>query len=197
MRVIKKNAEQLAHVWPGGGKEDLPDWLAHRVIRYGESTDTLVLKNGVHQITAGAGDAIVLGQDHTLSAWSEPSFAAQFDVYGQEAGVVERIARVCHEANRAYCLALGDKSQKPWEKAPEWQRASAIEGVKFHIANPGAPASASHENWMKQKAADGWIFGEAKDEEKKTHPCMVAFDKLPVEQQAKDHIFAGIVAALS
>lgn len=80
MRVMKKNAEQLAHVWPGGGREDLPEWLAHRVIRYQEDANVLVLKNGVHQVTAGAGDVIVLGQNHTLEAWSEQSFAVQFDV---------------------------------------------------------------------------------------------------------------------
>lgn len=80
MRVIRKNAEQPAHVWPGGGREDLPDWLAHRVLRYADGTDTLVLKNGVHHVTAAAGDAIVLGADGNLAAWSSQSFAAQFDV---------------------------------------------------------------------------------------------------------------------
>ena len=51
---------------------------------------------------------------------------------------VEEIARVAHEVNRAYCQALGDDSQPAWEVAPQWQRDSAINGVTFHIANPGA-----------------------------------------------------------
>jgi len=27
----------------------------------------------------------------------------------------ERIAKVCHEVNRAYCAGIGDNSQVPWE----------------------------------------------------------------------------------
>jgi hypothetical protein len=38
-------------------------------------------------------------------------------------------ARAAHEANRAYCLALGDETQAPWHDAPDWQKESAIEGV--------------------------------------------------------------------
>lgn len=40
----------------------------------------------------------------------------------------EKIARVAHEVNKAYCEALGDMSQPVWEEAPEWQRASATSG---------------------------------------------------------------------
>jgi len=42
------------------------------------------------------------------------------------------IAEVCHEVNRAYREALGDTSQVSWLEAPQWQRDSAIAGVKFH-----------------------------------------------------------------
>jgi hypothetical protein len=41
------------------------------------------------------------------------------------------IARVCHEVNRAYCTSLGDESQLPWDSAPQWQKDSAINGVRF------------------------------------------------------------------
>ena len=35
--------------------------------------------------------------------------------------VAEACARASHEANRAYCLAIGDASLAPWEQAPDWQ----------------------------------------------------------------------------
>jgi len=108
-----------------------------------------------------------------------------------------QIARVCHEANRAYCVALGDFSQLAWEDAPQWQRDSCIDGVRFRLANPDAPIAASHQNWYDHKLADGWKYGAVKDHEKKEHPCMVAFADLPEEQQRKDAIFASIVAALT
>jgi len=107
------------------------------------------------------------------------------------------IARVCHEANAAYCRAMGDHSQQPWEQAPDWQRESAIKGVQFILDNPNAPPSASHESWLAVKQADGWTYGEVKDPEKKTHPCFLPYDQLPTEQKAKDHIFGAIVRAMS
>jgi hypothetical protein len=106
------------------------------------------------------------------------------------------IARVCHEANRAYCLTIGDGSQYSWADAPQWQVDSAVKGVEFCLANPDAPPSANHDSWYKQKEADGWVYGEAKNAEKKTHPCMVPYEKLPAEQQKKDALFKAIVAAL-
>lgn len=109
---------------------------------------------------------------------------------------MKTIARVCHEANRAYCQALGDNSQPAWEDAPEWQRSSAINGVQFHLANPDAGPSHSHDEWLKEKAATGWKYGPVKDPEKKEHPCFVPYDQLPAEQKAKDYIFRAIVHAM-
>lgn len=108
----------------------------------------------------------------------------------------EDIARVCHEVNRAYCQALGDDSQLPWEIAPDWQKASALLGVKLHAEQPHAGPRASHDSWMAQKVAEGWKYGAFKDPENKLHHCIVPFDQLPREQQAKDFIFRGVVHAL-
>jgi hypothetical protein len=107
------------------------------------------------------------------------------------------IARIAHTANRDYCRAIGDESQVPWEMAPAWQQLSAINGVKFALANPDAPPSASHDSWLAEKKATGWKYGPIKDAEKKEHPCFVPYDCLPVEQQTKDHLFVAIVRALS
>lgn len=109
---------------------------------------------------------------------------------------IEAIARVCHEANRAWCVANGDRSQPIWELAPEWQKSSAINGVAFHLDCPDADASASHNAWFKEKQDAGWVYGEVKDPVAKTHPCMVPFEQLPREQQLKDHLFKAIVTAL-
>lgn len=108
---------------------------------------------------------------------------------------LDRIARVCHEVNRAYCQALGDDSQTAWLDAPEWQRASARMGVDLHIMGDFGPA-ASHEAWMTAKLNDGWQYGAVKDADAKTHPCIVPFDELPQAQQAKDYIFRAVAHAL-
>lgn len=110
---------------------------------------------------------------------------------------VEEIARVCHEVNRAYCEALGDYSQKPWEQAPSWQKDSAMQGVRLHLGEPFVGPQASHDYWMRKKVSEGWSYGPVKDEVARTHPCLVAFYNLPKEQQAKDYIFRAVVHALS
>jgi len=109
----------------------------------------------------------------------------------------EQIARVCHEVNRAYCNAIGDTSQLPWDDAPDWQRTSAVNGVVFHLCSPNAGPSASHESWMAEKLATGWVWGPVKDAEAKTHPCIVPYSELPVEQRLKDVLFIAVVHAMA
>lgn len=59
---------------------------------------------------------------HQIEEWQRK---AELDSLRQQlaerGGIVEQIARMAHEANRAYCQALGDDSQPAWEDAPEWQ----------------------------------------------------------------------------
>jgi hypothetical protein len=109
--------------------------------------------------------------------------------------VVEQIARVCHETNRAYCESIGDMTQKPWDDAEEWQRQSAIAGVNYAVNNPKAPASAQHEAWLQDKQVAGWKYGPVKNTDKKEHPCMVPYSELPMEQRMKDHLFRAVVKA--
>jgi hypothetical protein len=107
----------------------------------------------------------------------------------------EQIARVCHEANRAWCEANGDISQLPWDQADQWQRDSALEGVQKAL--DGATAEELHESWIAFKEADGWVYGDVKDPVAKTHPCLVPYGDLPEEQRRKDPLFAAIVSALA
>jgi RyR domain len=109
----------------------------------------------------------------------------------------KQIARIAHEINRSYCIAIGDKTQVAWEDAPQWQQDSAINGVTMHINNPGSTPEESHANWMREKLENGWVYGPEKNPEKKEHPCMVDYKDLPVEQQIKDHLFESIVHLLS
>jgi hypothetical protein len=107
---------------------------------------------------------------------------------------IEAAARAAHEANRAYCLAIGDDSQQPWEQAPDWQRTSARNGVVgvLHGNNP----EQSHESWLAEKRDTGWKYGPVKDAEQKTHPCFVPYAELPPEQKAKDAIFVAVATAV-
>ena len=104
----------------------------------------------------------------------------------------EQIAKIAHEVNRAYCNAIGDDSQPSWEDAPQWQRDSAINGVKFHSEYEQASPEESHYSWMKEKREQGWKWGPVKDPDKKEHPCFTAYNELPLEQRVKDYLFAAV-----
>lgn len=112
--------------------------------------------------------------------------------------ITEEIAAVCHNVNKAYCSAIGDLSQAEWELAPEWQRQSAINGVKAHIdSGLTMKPEDSHISWMKEKVDAGWVYGEVKDVEKKTHPCILPYDRLPQSQKIKDYLFREVVHTLA
>lgn len=111
---------------------------------------------------------------------------------------VERIARACHEINRAYCASQGDHSQPSWEEAPDWQRKSAINGVHAHLsAVTELTPEQSHELWLREKAHDDWRWGPVKDPAKKEHPCFLPYDQLPAAEKAKDYLFRAVVKQMN
>ncbi len=107
---------------------------------------------------------------------------------------IEAAARAAHEANRAYCIAIGDHSQPAWDDAPEWQRSSAINGVLGVLGGNGPEQS--HESWLAEKAATGWKYGPVKNPELKEHPCFVAYAELPAAQKQKDQVYVTVVRAM-
>lgn len=109
---------------------------------------------------------------------------------------VEQIAAVCHEMSRHYCLLLGDDSIRPWKEADEWQRQSSITGVESILSDPEKTAEQLHHEWKSYKINDGWKYGETKDPVLKTHPCIVAYEDLPIEQRIKDELFISVVLSL-
>lgn len=106
------------------------------------------------------------------------------------------IASIAHGINLAYSASLGDQSHLPWEETSEELKKSIEYGVKLHLENPHTTPEQSHESWLVQKEADGWVYGEIKDLENKTHPCILPYDQLPAEQKTKDYLFKAVVTLL-
>lgn len=103
-------------------------------------------------------------------------------------------ARAAHEANRAYCSAIGDDSQKPWEQTPRSVQDSAKAGVRGALE--GATAEQIHESWLEFKRREGgWRYGPVKDLAAKVHPCFRPYGELPAEQRAKDELYLAVVRA--
>lgn len=108
---------------------------------------------------------------------------------------VEEIAQVCHEANRELQRVQGEVVNPPWEQLNQELRDSAINGVEGVLT--GNTPEESHQNWLAHRESHGWVYGPVKDFEAKTHPCLVPYHELPVDQKRKDHLFVNIVEALA
>ena len=49
-----------------------------------------------------------------------------------------------------------------------------------------AMAKNVHEVWAAGRITDGWTYGEKRDDEKKTHPCLVPYEELPESEKEYD-----------
>ena len=43
-----------------------------------------------------------------------------------------------------------------------------------------------HEVWSETRIQQGWTFGEQRNDELKTHPCLVPYEELPEEEKKYD-----------
>lgn len=43
-----------------------------------------------------------------------------------------------------------------------------------------------HENWSEGRISEGWIYGEKRDDEKKTTPCLVPYSELSDSEKEYD-----------
>jgi hypothetical protein len=57
-------------------------------------------------------------------------------------------------------------------------------------------ACLEHNLWRQAKEADGWIYGEQRDEKKRTHPDLVSWDELPEGEQEKNLAVVRQIPAL-
>jgi hypothetical protein len=115
------------------------------------------------------------------------------------------IARIVHEANRAYNYGLNDLApDPPFDILPGWQQQFVIDRVKLirkllqHLSGEGAlevMASVIHQDWVTLLLSRGWELGYAKNPagDPPTHPCLKGWELLPSEQQLKDTMAIAIV----
>ena len=47
-----------------------------------------------------------------------------------------------------------------------------------------------HDNWALGRIADGWVYGETRNDQKKTTPCLVPYDELSDEEKEYDRVTA-------
>lgn len=47
-----------------------------------------------------------------------------------------------------------------------------------------------HDVWAKKRIAEGWVYGEKKDDTKKTTPCLVPYEELSESEKEYDRATA-------
>lgn len=107
-----------------------------------------------------------------------------------------RAAIIAFEVNRLYRASIGEDPGPTWDDAPGWKRALVISGVREIHAGIVMIPKESHESWCDTMQGDGWIYGPTRDEAAKTHPNLVPYAALPIEQRRKDALFLMVVSTL-
>lgn len=95
----------------------------------------------------------------------------------------EFIASVRHIALTSYQIAVEQEYNKEMSKD---QFVSLLNGVRYQDENPNTTSEENHNNWMKMKISQGWIYGSKKNSNLKTHPDLVPYNQLSKIEQLKD-----------
>lgn len=51
-------------------------------------------------------------------------------------------------------------------------------------------AENAHDVWASQRLKDSWVYGPKRDDVKKTHPCLVAYEDLPESEKNYDRLIS-------
>lgn len=51
-------------------------------------------------------------------------------------------------------------------------------------------AENAHDIWALQRMSDGWVYGSKRNDEKKEHPCLIAYEQLPEAEKEYDRKIA-------
>jgi predicted ThiF/HesA family dinucleotide-utilizing enzyme len=166
------------------------------------------------QLTKEAGLVNLL--ENPLPGFGDVHRVKTFDFYDYSCstelilgGLHELLARDLHEVYRTN--AESDSTQQTWDQLTDAvkdanRRQTArlhhlLNGVGYRIyplqdwdadkrtfskTEIEKMACLEHDLWRQAKEADGWIYGEQRDENKHTHPDLVSWDDLPQEEREKN-----------
>ncbi|MCX8512311.1 MAG: RyR domain-containing protein, partial [Chthoniobacteraceae bacterium] len=96
----------------------------------------------------------------------------------------ETLPEFLKESNR--WVFLHGKIKDEIRSALKGGSSEVLDEVERHLAE------CEHQRWMGERIMDGWVYGPAKDPEKRTHPSLKPFDELSSEEQEKDFVQAKV-----
>ena len=105
---------------------------------------------------------------------------------------VKQLATLCHQAIREFKINVMNEDMNDWNTCEQWRRDDTIQSVKMILRYDHPTYDLLHNHWLEMKRVNGWVYGKETDRPNKIHNCMVSFDELPPEEQAKDHLFVEL-----
>lgn len=51
-------------------------------------------------------------------------------------------------------------------------------------------AENAHDSWALKRISEGWTYGEKRDDDKKTTPCLLPYNELPESEKEYDRVTA-------
>jgi len=134
-------------------------------------------------------------------------------------GIHEMLARSVHEdylrqQRRLRQLLEGNETLAPWDQLPEKIKDSnrryadhislklqAVDcylaplrdwnAFEFSFTKPEVElmAEMEHERWVLERRQEGWSYAEQKDDDRKVHPSLILWEKLPDDEKEKNRAF--------
>ena len=102
------------------------------------------------------------------------------------------IAQECHNKNNELMMMNGEEQNGNWDSLDRHTKFINLKSVIKALENPDLTAKDMHDEWMNNKIADGWKYGDVKDPELKTHPLIIDYDLMKDVDKMKDQIFIDV-----
>ncbi|RKR86941.1 TrkA family protein [Micromonospora pisi] len=158
----------------------------------------------------GPGERLLDDLSGTLRLYGVVRAACDPELIGDD------LARVIHESYVAARHRRGERPEEtpalvPWERLPETlrvaNRAQAEDfgsklrelgcalsprvgpGEEYTLAEPEIERLAvlEHERWVRERTANGWRYGEPRDDARRLHPAIGPWESLGAEMRARNH----------
>ena len=91
------------------------------------------------------------------------------------------VAKVVHEATRAFNETLGDFTYGPWSTTPPWYQRILVECITF-LLTKNMDVNQLHIYWSGKMVENGWKYGLLMNPKTKEHPNIKNFKELAFEE---------------
>ena len=110
--------------------------------------------------------------------------------------VLSDIAQVAYRAIHEYAARF-DEVMVEWADLENDARQLLLLTVREYLEMPNRTAEQQHQAWVDTRQREEWQYGALVDYRRRRHPWMVPFARLPVNEQMKSRLLAGVVASLA